>query len=164
MVDGRSLKEIARARRFDNGDDFLFQQLVEPQWFGHRMGWFRMFYVLGEVIPCWWDKATEHYACVTVDEFDQYDLLPVCDIVWQIARTAYMNFFTTELAIVGRRGDRRYATIDYVNDQCDTTLQSHSHCGVPDRVVNRLAQRLVEGAWRVKKGLDPSAGMAIWLP
>lgn len=118
---------------------------------------------LGEVIPCWWDNLTEHYACVTVEDFAQYDLLPLCDIVWQIARTASMNFFTTELAIVGRGAGRRYLAIDYVNDLCDTTLQSHSHCGVPDRVVGRLAERLAEGAWRVKKGLDPTAGMTIWL-
>ena len=162
-VDSSSLEEIVRARRFDKGDDFLFQQLVEPEWFGHHRGWFRVFYIFGEVIPCWWDNLTEHYACVTVEDFEQYDLLPLCDIVWQIARTASMNFFTTELAIVGRGAGRRYLAIDYVNDHCDTTLQSHSHCGVPDRVVSRLADRLAEEAWRVKKGLDTSACKTVWL-
>jgi hypothetical protein len=128
------------------------------------MGWFRMFYVLGEVIPCWWDKLTEHYACVTLQDFEQYGLLPLCEIVCQIARAASMNFFTTELAILGRGARRRHLAIDYVNDPCDTTLQSHSHCGVPDRVVSRLSERLAEGAWRAKKGLDASSGRTGWLP
>ena len=163
QADGRFLSEIAQARRFDKGDDFLLQQLVEPQWFGHHMGWFRVFFVLGEVIPCWWDKVTEHYACVTVDDFDRYSLWTLCDIVWQIAHTASMDFFTSELAIVGSGARRRCLAIDYVNHPCDTTLQSESHCGVPTQLVNHLAERLVEGAWRVKKGLDPSARRTVWL-
>jgi glutathione synthase/RimK-type ligase-like ATP-grasp enzyme len=36
VVDGGSVNEMARVRRYDKGDDFLVQQLVEPLWFGHR--------------------------------------------------------------------------------------------------------------------------------
>jgi hypothetical protein len=162
QVDGHSVKEIASARRYDKGDDFLLQQLVEPEWFGHRMGWFRVFYLLGEVIICWWDKVTEHYACATTKEFDDYHLMPLWEIAWNIAQTTHMNFFSTELAIVGTGSARRCLAIDYVNDPCDMTLQTQSHCGVPDRVVGHIAERLVLGAWRVKKGLDPSEGFGIW--
>ena len=71
------------------------------------MGWFRVFYVLNEIIVCWWDKITEHYACATVEEFDEYDLLPLCQIMAKIAQTASMNFFTTELAVVGSDPGRK---------------------------------------------------------
>ena len=163
-VDDGSVEEICRARRYDRGDDFLLQQLVEPRWFGHHMAWFRVFYVVGEIIICWWDKVTEHYACVTVEEFDECNLMPLCEIMGKIASTAGMNFFTTELAISGNRARQRCVAIDYVNDPCDTTPQSHSHCGVPDRVVNRLAESLVESAWRGKKKLDHVGELRVWLP
>lgn len=163
-VDGCSVKAIARARKYDKGDDFLLQQLIEPEWLGYRMGWFRVFYLLGEVIICWWDTVTEHYACATTKEFDDYHLMPLCEIVWKIAQTSSMNFFSTELAVVKSRTSRRFLVIDYVNDPCDMTVQTQSHCGVPDRVVGHIAQRLVRGAWRVKKGLDPSEGFGIWFP
>ena len=161
-ANGGTVKEIARARRYDRGDDFLLQQFIEPVWFGYRMGWFRIFYILGEVIICWWDKETEHFACTSPDEFDKYNLLPLFEIMCRISRTVSMNFFSTELAIAGNGNKRRYVAIDYVNDPCDLTLQSDSHCGVPDRVVDHIAERLVEGAWRAKKKLDPPKGFSVW--
>jgi hypothetical protein len=163
-ADNGSVDEIGRARRYDKGDAFLLQQWVEPRWFGHHMAWFRVFYVVGEIIICWWDKVTEHYACTTIEEFDRCNLMPLCKIMGKIARTAGMNFFTTELAITGNGSHQRCFAIDYVNDPCDTTLQSHSHCGVPDPVVDRIAERLVESAWRAKKRLDPAGELRIWFP
>ncbi|MBN1341028.1 MAG: hypothetical protein JXQ73_00005, partial [Phycisphaerae bacterium] len=119
-----TVKEIARARRYDRGDDFLLQALVAPEWFGHRMGWFRVFNVLGQVILCWWDTTTEHYACVTTDEYEAYGLATLCRVSWRIARTTHMNFFSTELAAVRKGRRRRFLAIDYVNDPCDLTPQS----------------------------------------
>ncbi|MHC4219057.1 MAG: ATP-grasp domain-containing protein [Planctomycetota bacterium] len=154
--------EIARARRFDRGDDFLLQEFVEPEWLGRRRGWFRIYFVQGEVIPCWWDNRTEHYCPVSVDEFDRFSLDPLCRIVSRVARLTHMSFFSTEFAVTRRGSRRRYLAIDYVNDPCDMTAQSHSHCGVPDDVVAHIAQRLVDAAWRMKKGLGPFKGASLW--
>lgn len=163
-VGNGSVKEIARARRFDRGDDFLLQEMITPQWFRHRMGWFRAYYIFGEVIPCWWDTRTEHFAFVTLDEYEEYGLHPLLEIIWMIAQVAQMNFFSTEVAITGKGARRRFVTIDYVNDPPDMTLQSFSHCGVPDRLVHHIAERLAEAARRVKDGLDPVEGPRVWFP
>ncbi len=161
-VHGGSVKEIARARKFDRGDDFLLQELIEPEWFGHHRGWFRVFFVLGEIILCWWDNLTEHYQPVALDQFHRYELNPLCAIVLKIARITHMNFFTTELAIVGRGARRRTLSIDYVNDPADMTIRSHSHCGVPDEIVAHVAGRLVDCAWRLKKGQRPGDSLNVW--
>lgn len=157
-----SAAEIARARRFDRGDDFLIQEFVEPEWLGRHRGWFRVYFVLGEAIPCWWDNRTEHYDCVSTDQFQRHRLEPLCDIICRIAGLTHMNFFSTELAVARRSSRRRFLTIDYVNDPCDMTVRSHSHCGVPDQVVRHIARRLVDAAWRVKKGLEPFDGVHMW--
>lgn len=163
-VNAGTIREIAKARRYDRGDDFLLQSMVVPEWLGHHMGWFRAFHVLGQVILCWWDTKTEHYACVSADDYKAYGLAPLCRISWRIAQATHMNFFTTELAAVGKGARRRFVAIDYVNDPCDMTAQSLSHCGVPDRVVDHVAERLAEAALRVKRGLGPVDGLSIWLP
>jgi len=157
-----SIREIARARRYDRGDDFLLQEFVEPAWFGHRMGWFRVFYLLGEVILCWWDTVTEHYACVGLDEFQAHRLFPLPQIAHTIARCTGMNYFSTEMAAVGNGPRRRFLAIDYVNDPCDMTAQSHSHTGVPDVVVEHVAERLVEAAWQVARGQQPDQAFRVW--
>jgi hypothetical protein len=153
--------ELARARRFDRGDDFLLQEFVEPEWLGSRRGWFRIYFVLGEIIPCWWDNRTEHFCPVSVDEFHRFALNPLCHIV-RVARLTHMTFFSTEFAAVRRGSRRRFVAIDYVNDPCDMTVQSHSHSGAPDAVVLHIAERLVDAAWRIKKGLGPFKGTDLW--
>jgi len=159
-----TIKEIAKARRYDRGDDFLLQRMVVPEWFGHRMGWFRAFYVLGQVTLCWWDTKTEHYAPVSAKEHEEYGLAPLCRIMWRIAQVTHMSFFTTELAAIGKGARRRFVAVDYVNDPCDMAAQSFTHCGVPDKVVHHVAERLAEAAWRVKRGIGPVDGLSIWLP
>lgn len=155
-------REIAKARRIDPGDDFLLQELIEPEWLGSRRGWFRVYYVLGQAILCWWDNRTEHYAPVSIEQFERYRLRRLVEIIFQIEHLTHMNFFSTELAVARRSGRRRFLAIDYVNDPCDMTVLSQSHSGVPDAVVRHIAERLVDAAWRIKKGLKPLDGMSLW--
>jgi len=163
QVHNGTIREIARARRYDQGDDFLLQSLIVPEWFGHRLGWFRIFYLFGQVIPCWWDMNNGHYSLVSAEEFEKYQLHSLCGVMWDIARTTQMNFYSTEMAVTGKGAKRSVVTIDYVNDPPDMTLQSFSHSGVPDLLVRRIAEGLTAAAWRVKHGLEPTEKLSIWL-
>ena len=162
-VNNGTIREIAKARRYDQGDDFLLQSLIVPEWFGHRSGWFRVFYLFGQVIPCWWDMNTGHYSLVNSEEFEKYQLHSLCEVMWTIARTTQMNFYSTEMAVIGKGAKRSVATIDYVNDPPDMTLQSFSHSGVPDLLVRHIAEGIVAAAWRLKHGLEPTEKLSIWL-
>jgi hypothetical protein len=161
-VNGGSVKEIAKARMFDRGDDFLLQEFIEPKWYGHRRGWFRVFYVLGEIIMCWWDNFTEHYECVTLEQFHEHRFERLATIAHKIAMTTHMNFFSTELAVVGTARRERVLSIDYINDPADMTVKSYSHCGVPDDVVRHIAERLADTAWRLKKGINLNGHCSMW--
>ena len=62
-----------------------------------------------------------------------------------------MDYFSTEIALERRAGRLVPVVIDYANDQCDMTLQTLSHCGPPDAVVRRVAERLFEAASRTAR-------------
>lgn len=157
-----SVREIARARHYDRGDDFLLQKCVEPIWFGHRMGWFRAFHVLGDAAFCWWDTATEHYSPVTLDDFQSLHLDALLGIVLKVAQCSGMELFTTEVAAVASQAGCRMVAIDYINCPCDLTPKSMTHCGVPDSVVERVAERFAEAAWRLARGLTPVKEHTVW--
>lgn len=159
---GGSVREIAKARRYDRGDDFLLQELIEPVWCGYHRAWFRVYNILGQIILCWWDNVTEHYDVVTLEQFQEFGLQRLCEIAHRIARVTHLNFFSTELAITGRNSKQRVVSIDYINEPIDVTLQSHSHCGVPDNIVRHIAERLADAAWRTKKNTDPVDELSVW--
>lgn len=106
---------------------------------------------------------TGHYSLVTSEEFEKYQLHPLCSVMWNIAHTTQMNFYSTEMAVTGKGAKRSFVTIDYVNDPPDMTLQSFSHSGIPDLLVRHIAEGLTAAAWRVKHGLEPTEKLSIWL-
>ncbi len=83
-------------------------------------------------------------------------------IARDIAQASHMNYFSTEVVAVGQPGRHRFLAIDYVNDPCDMTVQSLSHCGVPDRLVEHMAERFTEAAWRVARGNGSSEDGFVW--
>jgi len=141
-----TFREIAGARRFDPGDDFLLQEFVEPVWYAEKMGWFRVFHVLGQVVICWWDTQTEHYRCVSLDEYHTHRLAPLGVLLPRIAHICGLRYFSTEIAAVKKNTRTAFVAIDYVNDPCDMTPQSLSHSGVPDVLVRHVAERIAECA------------------
>ena len=163
-----SIVEIAKARRFNRGDNFLLQEKIEPLHLGEKQGWFRVYFLFGEIIPCWWNTETGWYAHVTLREMYNYKLLPLARITSEIARITNMDFFSSEIAVSGRGKDRRFVAIDYVNDQPELNIRSEKVSGgfvggpVPE-VVEHIAERVVEIAWRMSKGIPVGMHRSIWL-
>lgn len=143
-----SISEIARARKFDRGDNFLLQEKVVPIELGGRRTWFRVFNVFDAIIPCWWDDQANRYEHVCYEEFNQYSLFPLTKIVSKISAITRMAWFSSEIAIDNKNGQKRFLVIDYVNDQCDMTSQSETPSGVPDLVAQFTADRIVDAAYR----------------
>jgi hypothetical protein len=147
------IKEIAKARKFDKGDNFLLQKKIEPTSLGPRKAWFRIFYLFGEVIPCWWEPDTRAYEHVKMKDFIQLELMPLINTVLEIARISNMEWFSTEIALrINKKGERIFVAIDYVNDQCDMTVKSQKPDGVPDDIVDHIAKRFVRIAQMILDG------------
>lgn len=142
-----SLYEIAKARNFNRGDNFLLQEKIVAQTIEGKMAWFRVYHLFGEIIPCWWDTDTHHYEHVSLRQMYEHNLLPLARIASEIARLKNMDWFSTEIAIDSKSMQRSFVVIDYVNDQCDVKSQSLHKDGVPDDVIEHIAYKIIENAW-----------------
>ncbi len=151
-----TIREIAEARDFDRGDNFLLQEKIFPINLGERRAWFRVFHIFDKIIPCWWDDRTSWYEHMTGEEFQKYKLSPLVKIVTKIASITKMAWFSTEIAIDRKAGQQRFVSIDHVNDQCDMEAKSESKDGVPDQIVRFTAYSIVHAAKEIidrkKKG------------
>ena len=75
-----------------------------------------------------------------------------------------MDFFSSEIAVTGKGKDRRFVAIDYVNDQPELCVRSEKVGGGPiPEVVQHIAERIVDLAWRMLKGIPVGIHRSIWL-
>lgn len=141
-----TIREIAEARNFNRGDNFLLQEKIEPINFNGKRAWFRIFHIFDKIIPCWWDDRISKYEHVKAEEFTRYKLTSLVRIVTAIARLTRMSWFSTEVAVDKKFEKLRFFSIDHVNDQCDMEARSENKDGVPDNIVKFTAYSMVHAA------------------
>lgn len=178
VLDARSdLTGIAAARDFDRNDDFLIQRQVQYAWLRDddgelRPAWWRVYFLFGEIIPCWWSPESGEYRLASLRELWLHELLPIARLTAEIARLTHMDFFSTEICMADepapkdaryQAGGRPFYVIDYVNDQCDLRCQSRSASAPPDDVVRHFADRFADIAWRHRHGLPVDGHRSLWL-
>jgi len=157
------ITQIAEARHFSRGDNFLLQEKIVPAVLGDMPGWFRVYYLFGEIIPCFWHPETGVYRHVTLREMHKFRLLPLARYVSEIARIVNMKFFSTEIALAGQGKERRFVIIDYVNDQVELCVRPTKIGGPVPEVVHHIAETIAEHAWMHKVGKKPITHRDIWL-
>ena len=159
-----SIAEIAQARHFNRGDDFLLQEKIEPSVINEKQAWFRVYFLFGEITPCWWNTEIGSYEHVTLREMYNFRLLPLARIISEIARVTNMDFFSSEIAITGKGKDKRFVAIDYVNDQPELCVRSEKgKFGPVSEVVQHIAERTAEISWRTIKNIPSPIHRSIWL-
>jgi len=157
------IAQIADARHYSRGDNFLLQEKIVSSVIGDQPGWFRVYYLFGEIIPCFWNPDTGQYRHVSLREMYAHRLLPLARIVSEIARITSMKFFSSEVAITGKGKDRKFVIIDYVNDQAELCVRPTKIGGPVPEVVQHIAETLVEHAWMHKIGKKPIIHRSLWL-
>lgn len=157
-----TLREIAEARQFSRGDNFLLQAFIEPLEIDRIPAWFRVYYLFGEIIPCWWNPFTNVFRQVTLKEMTAHRLLPLVRIASEIGRVTKIDWFSCEIAI--DKATRKFVVVDYMNDQCALYPQSQHKDGVPDDLIVHIAMRIVEKAWEYIMGRPTLTYRAIWFP
>ncbi len=140
VLDAATTVDVQNARRLFWRDRYLLQQRILPSQLAGRRAWFRVFYVCGRAIPCWWDDLSHLYAPLAPEDEVRLGLGALRQIVGRIARIMALDFFTSEI-VLGTDG--RLVSVDYANSPCDMRLQSQHHDGVPDQVVDQVVEALL---------------------
>lgn len=139
ILGASSLDQILRARMEFPAQKYLVQATVAPRTIQGRPAWFRVFYAVGKMYPCWWHPLTHVFATVTQSDENKYELAQLYDITMQIASICRLDWFTTEIALT----HDNFIVVDYVNDQIDTRIKSKAVDGAPDEVIRNVARQLV---------------------
>jgi len=140
IKDGSSLEDIQRARQEFPLDKYLIQEKIEPKILDGRRFWFRVFFSWGLIQAAWWNDETHIYKELTREEITNYNLQVLFNLAEKIQRICELNFFSTEIVLDKKN---RLIVVDYVNEICDMRLQSRHDDGVPDRLVERIAESLI---------------------
>jgi len=133
------MDQILRARMEFPKQKYLIQATVTPRTIQGQPAWFRAFYANSKTYPCWWHPLTHVFSAVTPQEEHRYELEPLHEITQRIASICRLDWFSTEIA----RTLEQFVVVDYVNDGIDTRIQSRAVDGVPDEVMQGIAQQLV---------------------
>lgn len=149
VMDGYSEDQLHQsAAEAPNSDAFLIQQRLSMKQLGSHLGWFRMFHVCGEVIPCWWNPLSHEYHLVTPAQIKRYKLTPLKRIMRSIAQVSKMKKFTSEICL---HEDGRFYVVDYINADPDMNPRSFYENGVPDEVVRHIVWLLYYEAMKIVK-------------
>ncbi len=140
ILDARSMEDIQRARKEFSDDKYLVQRKIIPTQIDGRRAWFRVFYVGGDVLPCWWDDQTKIADVLSPSRIDKKIYSQIERRVRKIASICKLDLFSTEIAL---NSSGKLLVIDHVNDQVDLRKKSLHFDGIPDEVVDRIVAGLV---------------------
>jgi glutathione synthase/RimK-type ligase-like ATP-grasp enzyme len=137
ILGAETLKDVIESRQHHKNDKYLLQEKIAPAELSSRPAWFRVFWVFGEVLKCWWNPKTHHYTVVTDEEMRAFSLVPLARMTSAIAEVCRLDFFSTEIAVTP---EHRCVVVDYVNEICDMRLQSLHPDGVPDLIATKICE------------------------
>lgn len=141
VLDAQSMEDIQIARQEYEDDNYLVQEKIIPVQVEDRRAWFRVFYVCGEVLPCWWDDQTKIADILSPSQIDEKIYSQIERITRRISSICKLDLFSTEIAL---NSSEKLLVIDHVNDQVDLRKKSLHFDGIPDEVVDRIVASLVD--------------------
>ena len=152
-----SIEQVRLARQEYAADTYLLQTHVVPIQVDDRLAWFRIISCMDRVFLCWWSPDSHVYTPVSAEDRERYALSPLWSLVKTIGETCSLELFSSEVALVAS-GD--FVLVDYVNDPIDLRLQSRAVDGVPDSIVQAVAEEVAGFAARccrtASQGSPPS--------
>ena len=137
ILGAESLKDVIESRQHHKNDKYLLQERIKPMMLDSQKAWYRIFYIFGLVLPCWWDDETHIFRTITENQMTDYglqSLMTITNKIWEVCR---LDFFSTEIAVTP---DRKFVVVDYVNEICDMRPQSTHYDGVPDAVLIEICR------------------------
>ena len=134
-------EQVLQARIEVPDQRYLLQARVPTQKINGRETWFRVYYCGGKIHPCWWATDTHIAAPVTAYEEARLGLGKLREITLTIAQLSRLDIFSTEIALTP---EGKFVAVDYINDSIDLRAKSKAVDGVPDIVLQHIANALAD--------------------
>ncbi len=137
-----SLEDIAAAREEFDDEKYLVQERIVPCQLADQRAYYRVYYVCGQIIPCWWDNETRVFGPIlsAADEA-MFGLGKLREITKKIAGICNLDFFSTEIC---KMANNRFVVVDYVNDPCDMRPRSSCPDGVPEEIIDLVIKHIID--------------------
>jgi hypothetical protein len=140
VLDAQSLDDILRLKEQFGNTAYLVQEKITPINLENKPAWFRVFYCLGKINPCWWNPLARIYDILTIKEIYRFGLYDIWWLTKMIHTVSGLDFFSVEMAM---RSNEKFIVVDYVNDQPDMRKKSKFNGGLPDEIIDKIIGNII---------------------
>jgi len=140
ILDAQSLDDVIKLKEHRGDIKYIAQEKINPVSLENRPAWFRVFYCLGKIDPCWWNPLTRSYDILTIKEIYRFGLYDMWRLTKMIHTVSGLDFFSVEMAM---RSNEKFIVVDYVNDQPDMRKKSKFNDGLPDEIVDEIIGNII---------------------
>ncbi len=140
VLDAQSLDDILRLKERFGNTAYLVQEKITPINLENKPAWFRVFYCLGKINPCWWNPLTRIHDILTIKEIYRFGLYDMWWLTKMIHTVSGLDFFSVEMAM---RSNEKFIVVDYVNDQPDMRKKSKFKDALPDEIVDKVISNII---------------------
>ena len=140
ILDAQSLDDVIKLKEQHGNIKYIAQEKINPVNLENRPAWFRVFYCLGKINPCWWNPLNRIYDILTIKEIYRFGLYDMWQLTKMIHIVSGLDFFSVEMAM---RSNEKFIVVDYVNDQPEMRKKSKFSDGLPDEIVNKAIENII---------------------
>jgi hypothetical protein len=135
ILDARSLDDVVKLKEQHTDIQYIAQEKISPVNLENRPAWFRVFYCLGKINPCWWHPLTRIHDILTIKEIYRFGLYDMWRLTKMIHTVSGLDFFSVEMAM---RSNEKFIVVDYDNGQPEMRKKSKFKGGLPDEIVDKI--------------------------
>lgn len=153
-------KALAKAG-FKPGHRILIHRNYTPLTKGNRELRFRVWYLFGHVVPCWYQKGIPTPDILRTGDIGFPLFGRLVSLMRKIAEITLLDWFVTELVVSREHTKKELIVREPANALAGIGPGNKPLNSVPAEVLRIAAHRIVEIAWRYARGLPLSEGITI---
>jgi hypothetical protein len=139
FVNMRHADDIIEFLKDNCTDRCLAQEYIMPVTINNRSAWFRPIFIVGDVIPLWWDPKNHVYKEFGNSKIEKDIFNMLNSFSLEIAKHTGLDFFSTEVAITEKG---KYVIVDYANQPIDLRTSDIARNGLPIATVHKIVEKL----------------------
>lgn len=157
----RSMTKALTKAGFKSGHRILIHRNYTPLTKGSRELRFRVWYLFGDVVPCWYQKGISTPEVLKTSDIGFPLFGQLVSLMRKIAEITLLNWFVTELVVSREHKKKELIVREPANALAGIGPGNKPLNDVPAEVLRIAAHRIVEIAWRYSRGLPLYEGITI---